>query len=259
MAHVVGTGIAAALGGCAAPSGTAGPRRDMVLMHGAWYGGWCWDRVIPLIERQGFTVTAPTLQGTAHRSGEAGPPVTLRMHADELQSILRSLDLRDVVLVGHSYGGMVVSLLAERERARIRKLVYLDAFVPEPGKRVIDYLLPLDRRAAIVKVGTDTGFVPPVPARAFGITDPADLVYVEERVTPQAFGTFAEPAALSLPAGQGLPRAYVACVEPASGSFGQFAERIEKDSSWQFRALRAGHCAMITAPEQLAETLMDLA
>lgn len=251
---------AAALGGCTSTAASRGSRpTTMVLVHGAWYGGWCWDRVVPLLEGRGCTAIAPTMRGIGHRAAEASAPVTLEAHVDDVGAVLRALDLRDVVLVGHSYGGMVISLLAERERSRIRKLIYLDAFVPEPGMGVVDYLLPLERRQAIVDVGTRTGFVPPVPARALGITGADDLAYVEARVTPQPFGTFAQKAALTKPAAQGLPRAYIACVEPASGSFGQFAGRIEKDPTWQYRALRTGHCAMIVAPQMLAETLVDLA
>jgi len=255
MAGLIGSGAGVVLGGSAVAEHQGdGTPRPMMLVHGAWYGGWCWERVVPLLGRRGFAVTAPTLPGIAHRSAEAAA-ATLDTHVEDLCALLRSLDLRDVVLVGHSYGGMVISVLAERERARIRKLVYLDAFVPDPQMRVVDYLLPLERRAAIVKIGGDTGFVPPVPAQAFGIS----LAWVEALVSPQPFGTFSGRAMLSMPAAHGMPRAYIACVEPASGSFGQFAARIEKDSSWQYRALRAGHCAMITAPALLADTLVELA
>lgn len=268
IATLVGAGTGAWLGAGAAPAAGPSPatraaaaRRPLVLVHGAWYGAWCWERLTPLLEQQGFAVTAPTLPGIAHRAVAAGAAsaIDLEAHVDDLRALLRALDLRDVVLVGHSYGGMVISLLAERERERIGRLIYLDAFVPEPGQRVIDYLQPPERRAAIVKVGQETGFVPPVPARALGISDAADLAWAEARVTPQPFGTFAQKAALQRPAGEGLPRGYIACVEPASGSFGQFAARIENDASWQYRALRTGHCAMITAPTALAAAIVSMA
>jgi pimeloyl-ACP methyl ester carboxylesterase len=262
MASLAAVAATAALGGCAsgraAEAGANRRRPTMVLVHGAWYGGWCWERVTPLLESRGHAVLAPTMQGIAHRSADAAS-VTLESQVAELIEMFHVLDLRDVVLVGHSYGGMVISLLAERQPARVRQLIYLDAFVPESGKAVVDYLLPVERRQAIVDVGMRTGFVPPVPARALGVVDADDLAYVEARVTPQPFATMSQKAVLSKPAGDGLPRAYVACVNPASGSFGPFARRIEQDPSWQFRALQTGHNVMITAPELLAGTLVELA
>jgi hypothetical protein len=136
--------------------------------------------------------------------------------------------------------------------------VYLDAFVPETGKRVVDDLLPLERRDAIVKLGTETGHVPPVPATALGVTDAADLAWVNARVVKQPFATFNEPVTLAAAAGAGLPRAYLACVDPASGSFGQFAAKVRNEPSWQFRELRAGHNAMVTTPQLLADALLEL-
>jgi pimeloyl-ACP methyl ester carboxylesterase len=261
LAGLLTGGAGTLLGACAsAPGATGGRPRPMLLVHGAWYGGWCWERLTPRLELRGFDVIAPTLRGIAHRAAEDGArSVTLESHADELAALMRTLDLRDVVLVGHSYGGMVISLVAERERARIAQLIYLDAFVPENGMALVDYLQPPERRQAIVKIGSETGFVPPVPARVLGVVDPDDLAFVEARVTPQPYGTMAQKVVLQRPAGEGLPRAYVACVEPASGSFLQFARRIEADPSWRYRMLRTGHNAMIVAPELLAETLVELA
>lgn len=232
----------------------AGP--TVVLVHGAWYGGWYWRKLVPLLAQAGCEVHTPTLTGLGDRAHLANRETTLQTHVQDLQALMQMNDLRDVVLVGHSYGGMVISQLAEREQARIRRLVYLDAFVPESGKSVIDYLLPLERRQAIVKLGSETGFVPPIPARALGVTDPADLAWIDARAVRQPFGTFNEPARLAAEAGAGLPRAYIACVEPASGSFGQFAERIRHRTDWAYSELRTGHNAMISAPALLARALL---
>jgi pimeloyl-ACP methyl ester carboxylesterase len=254
--------VAASAVGCSTPAsrraaGSPGP--TFLLVHGAWYGGWCWRKLVPLLQEAGCDVHTPTLTGLGDRTHLGTRDTSLQTHVQDLQAVMHMHDLRDVVLVGHSYGGMVISLLAERERARIRQLVYLDAFVPEPGKRVVDYLLPLERREAIVKRGTETGYVPPVPAPALGVTDPTDLTWVNARVVPQPFATFNEPAKLAAEAGAGLPCAYIACVEPASGSFGQFAAKVRNDPRWKFRELGTGHNAMVTAPHMLAAALMELA
>jgi pimeloyl-ACP methyl ester carboxylesterase len=260
FAQQVALGLAAA--SAAACTTPAAKRTDestaptFVLVHGAWYGGWCWRKLAPLLAQAGCEVHTPTLTGLGERAHLAVRETTLQTHVQDLQAVLRMHELRDVVLVGHSYGGMVISLLAERERARIRRLVYLDAFVPDDGQRVVDYLLPLERREAIVKVGTDTGFVPPVPASALGVTDAADLAWINARVVRQPFATFTEPIHLTAPAGAGLPRTYIACTAPASGSFGQFATKLRNDPGWRFEELRTGHNAMVTAPRALARALL---
>jgi pimeloyl-ACP methyl ester carboxylesterase len=246
---------------CATPASTriaTALRPTLLLVHGAWYGGWCWRKLRPLLTAAGCDVHTPTLTGLGEREHLGCRNITLQTHVQDLQAAMQMEDLRDVVLVGHSYGGVVISLLAERERARIRQLVYLDAFVPESGKRIIDYLLPLERREAIVKLGTETGYVPPVPATALGVTDPADLAWVNARVVKQPFATFNEPVKLAAAAGANFPRAYLACVEPTSGSFGQFATMVRNDPTWTFRELRTGHNAMVIAPQLLADALLEL-
>jgi pimeloyl-ACP methyl ester carboxylesterase len=262
FAQHMALGLGACAAACATPAakraaGSAAP--TFVLVHGAWYGGWCWRQLTPWLARAGCEVHTPTLTGLGERAHLGSRETTLQTHVQDLQAVLQMRDLRNMILVGHSYGGMVISLLAERERARIRQLVYLDAFVPEDGKRVVDYLLPLQRREAIVKVGAETGFVPPVPASALGVTDAADLAWINERVVRQPFATFTEAVRLTAPAGAGLPRAYIACVEPASGSFGPFAAKVRGDPGWKFMALRTGHNAMVTAPRDLATALLALA
>jgi pimeloyl-ACP methyl ester carboxylesterase len=257
----IGLAAVSALG-CATPAatrtaGTRGP--TLLLVHGAWYGGWCWRKLVPLLAQAGCDVHTPTLTGLGDRAHLAGRDTTLQTHVQDLQAVMQMHDLHNVVLVGHSYAGVVISLLAEREHARIQQLVYLDAFVPEPDKRVVDYLLPLERREAIVKLGSETGYVPPVPATALGVTDPADLAWVNARVVKQPFATFNEPVKLAASAGAGLPRAYIACVAPASGSFGQFAALVRNDPSWRYKELRTGHNAMVAAPQLLADALLELA
>lgn len=259
FAQQLAIGLAASATACTTPAtkrndGPAAP--TFVLVHGAWYGGWCWRKLTPLLAQAGCEVHTPTLTGLGERAHLGSRETSLQTHVQDVQAVLQMHDLRNVILVGHSYAGMVISLLAERERARIRRLVYLDAFVPEDGRCVVDYLLPLERREALVKVGAETGFVPPVPATALGVTDAADLAWINARVVRQPFATFNEPARLVAPAGAASPRTYIACTAPASGSFGQFADKVRSDPSWQFKELRTGHNAMLTAPQALAKALL---
>ena len=113
-----------------------------VLVHGAWHGGWCWRFVRDLLEKSGHRVHAPSLTGLGERKHLARPDIDLDTHIADIVSLLEMEDLSDVVLVGHSYGGMVITGVADRAPERIGRLVYLDAFVPEDGKCTLDYVVP---------------------------------------------------------------------------------------------------------------------
>jgi pimeloyl-ACP methyl ester carboxylesterase len=245
----------------AAASGLAAGGCATAARTGAWYGAWYWRKLTPLLQQAGCTVHTPTFTGLGERVHLATRQVGLDTHVQDTRAVLHARDLQDVVLVAHSYAGMVASQLLEDDgaRARVRQIVYLDAFVPESGKSLLDYLFPLARRQAIAEHGSRTGFVPPIPAPALGVSDPADLAWIAPRVVPQPFGTMEQPVRLAGEAGAGLPRAYVHCVEPPSGSFGPFAQVLKQRADWTYRELRTGHNAMITAPQALAETLLALA
>ena len=262
---LAGTGVlalGALASGCTAAYGTRNggtERGPMVLVHGAWHGGWCWNKVTPLLTAAGQRVYTPTLTGLGDRAHLARPDVNLDTHIQDVVALLEMEDLRDVMLVGHSYAGMVISAVAERARPRLRSLVYLDAFVPENGKRMIDYIPQPERRAAMVKSGQETGYATPIPLKVFGVTREEDLAWANPRIVKQSFHTFDQPVRLARPAASGLTRAFIACTNPASGTFDQFAEVIKKDASWKFYDLPTGHDAMITVPQELARILQELA
>lgn len=262
---LAGTGalaLGALASGCTAAYGTrtgGTARGPMVLVHGAWHGGWCWKNVTPLLTAAGHRVYTPTLTGLGDRAHLARPDVNLDTHIQDVVAFLEMEDLREVMLVGHSYAGMVISAVAERARPRLRSLVYLDAFVPENGKRMIDYIPQPERRAAMVKSGQETGYATPIPLKVFGVTREDDLAWANPRIVKQPFHTFDQPVRLARPAASGLPRAFIACTNPASGTFDQFANVIKKDASWKFYDLPTGHDAMITVPQELARILQELA
>lgn len=252
---------AAALPGCAmtAPAPPAPARSPIVLVHGAWHGGWCWRHVVPRLQAAGHPTYAPTLTGLGDRQHLVRPGIDLELHVRDLQALFEMEDLQDVTLVGHSYGGFVISMLAERLRARLRRLVYLDAFVPEHGKCVLDYIHPPQRRQALLDRGLASGFVAPLPLQLLGVVKPEDLQWAQPRVVPQPFETFRQPATLARPAAEGLPRAYVACTNPPSGSFGPIAAQVKAAGGWDYRELDTGHDAMVVAPALLADTLLSIA
>ena len=153
-----------------------------VLVHGAWHGGWCWRSVRALLEKAGHQVHAPSLTGLGERKHLARPDIDLDTHIADIVHLLGMEDLRDVVLVGHSYGGMVMTGAADRAHERIARLVYLDAFVPENGKCTLDYVVP-ERAARMREEGEKTGFVSPPPMSLWGLSRPEHLAFVGPRVS----------------------------------------------------------------------------
>jgi pimeloyl-ACP methyl ester carboxylesterase len=224
-----------------------------VLVHGAWHGGWCWRLVRPLLK--GHEVFTPSLTGLGDRSHLARPDIDLDTHIADVVSLLEMEDLRDVVLVGHSYGGMVITGAADRAHQRIRRLVYLDAFVPEDGKCLLDYAIP-ERAARMREEGEKTGSVAPPPLSLWGLTRKEHLDFVKPREVRHPFGTMRQTIRLAGNTGR-LPKTFIYCSSPATGSFDQFAAQYRDAPGWRFFELPTGHDAMILMPERVAELLQE--
>jgi len=224
-----------------------------VLIHGAWHGGWCWRFVRPLLERAGHTVYAPSLTGLGERRHMARPDTDLETHIEDVVSLLEMEDLREVVLVGHSYGGMVITGAADRAPERIARLVYLDAFVPEDGKCTLDYVVP-ERAARMREEGERLGSVAPPPLSLWGVTKQEHVDFIKPREVRHPYRSMSQKITL-LGNAESIPKTFIYCSSPATGSFDQFAARYRNDASWKFFELRTGHDAMILMPEPVAELL----
>jgi pimeloyl-ACP methyl ester carboxylesterase len=230
-----------------------------VLVHGAWHGGWCWRFVAPILRRAGHEVFTPTLTGLGERAHLARSGIDLELHVQDVVALLEMEDLRDVVLLGHSYGGMVVTGAADRRASRIGRLVYLDAFVPENGRCALEYVVP-ERAAAFRKEGEAEGSVTPPPPAVWGLVRPEHIAFVRPRETRQPFQTFTQPIRLANEdALTRLPKTFIYCSSPATGSFDQFAAKYRNDPAWRFFELKTGHDAMILVPEELAAILLESA
>jgi pimeloyl-ACP methyl ester carboxylesterase len=232
-----------------------------VLVHGAWHGGWKWRFVAPILRRAGHEVFTPTLTGLGERAHLARPGIDLDLHVQDVVAVLEMEDLRDVVLLGHSYGGMVITGVAERAPERIRRLVYLDAFVPENGKCLLDYVeqaVP-ERAAAFRKEGGQLGSVTPPPLSLWGLVRPEHLAFARQRENAHSFHCFTQPVRLANPQARALPKTFIYCSSPATGSFDGFAAKYRSDPTWRFHELATGHDAMILVPEELAAILLQSA
>jgi pimeloyl-ACP methyl ester carboxylesterase len=237
-------------GAAAGEASTRGKRTTFVLVHGAWHGGWCWRRLTPLLQRAGHEVLAPTLTGLGERSHLLGPEIDLDTHIADIAAVLEYEDLSDVVLVGHSYGGMVIAGVAEKAGSRLAQLVYLDAFLPENGKAVKDY-------AELSPTKADGWRVSPIgPPSAFGITNEHDVAWMTPRLGDQPQKTLTQPVQLSEDKNRSLTKAFIQCTK--APFFAEAADRARRQGFRCRELFSAGHDAMITQPNELAKILLGL-
>jgi pimeloyl-ACP methyl ester carboxylesterase len=223
-----------------------------VLVHGSSGGGWVWRDTVARLRDAGHAAWAPTLTGMGERVHLAGPETGLDTHVLDVVNVLVYEDLREVVLVGHSYGGMVVTGVAERAPERLAHLVYLDALVPADGQAARDFypaavLAGLD---ATARTSGDGWRLPPA----------ADA---GPRITPHLMRPLAQPVAVSVPAAAALPRSYIACTahrpDPLLLPIAATAARVRRAPGWGYRELPTGHMPMQSAPQELADLLLELA
>ena len=234
-----------------------------LLVHGGWVGGWCWQKIIPFLEAAGHDVYAPTLTGLAERGSELSPEVGLDTHIQDIVGVLEEKNLHGVILVGHSYGAMVITGVVDQVPERIAHLIYLDTFVPQDGESLADsapIVIWLLRKQAQAR--GDGWRVD--PRGSYGVATEPELSWVRSKVTPQPLKTFEQPLHLKNPAiVSAKPRTHIACT--GGSFFRSLMRRIlarralpPTEAGWRLRQLPTSHCAMITMPRQLADLLLEL-
>ena len=232
----------------------------LVLVHGAWGGAWIWRRVLAPLRAAGHEVHAVTLTGDGERAHLRHPGISLQTHIDDVVGLVDAEELREVVLVGHSYGGMVITgaaaALLARDPRRVRGLAYVDAMVPLPGEGWGDGHAPevvAARRAAAA--ANDNALPPPDPAD-FGI-EGADRDWLLRRQVPHPFGMYRVPLHYDGDALAKLPRLFIDCNQPAYPTIAAMRARVRELPGWQVVEIATGHCPMVTRPEALARHLLD--
>lgn len=233
--------------------------KTFVLVHGAYHGGWCWERVADVLRSRGHRVTAPTQTGLGERSHLLSEAVSLSVFIDDIVNHLLWENLSEVVLVGHSFGGVVITGVADTAPERLTRLIYLDAVLLENDEAPFD-LLPEDIGAARVEAAyaTSGGLAfPAPPAESFGLSDPADVAFVERRLTPHPLATYRDTLRLHHAFGNGLPIEYVMCTDPAYALAAILHGRA-RDGGWPVTELATGHDAMVAAPAATADLLEAL-
>jgi pimeloyl-ACP methyl ester carboxylesterase len=227
-----------------------------VLVHGAWSGGWCYGKVASLLRARGHTVFAPTLTGQGERSHLLSAGVNLTTHIDDVIGVFDNEEIGAAVLAGHSYGGMVVTGVADRIASRVAALVYLDAFLPESGQSLFDINIPANTQRFVANAGDCGGIAVPAPSAAYFNVNAADAARVDRLATPFPLAAMAERLTLTGAHKSVRRHVYVhGTVLPRESPFRPFYERVRNDPAWTAHALACGHHVMLDMPEKTADIL----
>ena len=230
-----------------------------VVAHGAWSAGWAWKKMDPLMAAARHELFTPTWTGIGERRHLANEDVNLTTHIADLIQHMETEDHSDVVLLAHSYGGMVATGAMADIGHRVRQIVYLDAVVPERGQSMLDTAAPEVRDALLQRVA-DSGSTPwLVPSNPMPPDTPdGDLEWIAPRRVEQPLGTFTEPSSFGASEIK-VPKAYIYCLRIGPGDmFGRFAEHAKTSNDWAYREIDASHSPNITAPAELLDILEGL-
>ena len=232
--------------------------KTFVLVHGAWHGGWCWRRVSDLLEKKGHKVFTPTMTGLGERCHLIDPKVNLATHITDIVNVIKWEGLQDIVLVGHSYGGSIVSGVAEQAGDTIGSIVFLDAFVPENGDSIATKAPQPVREAiaALVQKGETT--MKPISAAFFQVNE-KDRAWVDRMCTPHPIAALTDKSTITGARDRIAKRAYIRAKGYSSGSFDAAHEKTKATAGWRVYEMPCGHDAMVDMPDRLTEILLEVA
>lgn len=238
-----------------------------VLVHGAWHGAWCWRRVQPALVRLGHVAHAVTLTGVGERAHLLSKAITLETHIADVAGLIDAEELQDVVLVVHSYAGMIGTAIADRMPQRIKHLVYLDAAIPEPGESWSARHTPATRDGRInaAKASPHYTLPPPDPA-IFGLSGD-DHAWVARRQTPHPAEPYTHPLAFSIERVASVPRTFIDCTSPPLATIDSIRQRVRDPLFWggawqrggRVVEMQTGHDPMVSAPDDLVQILLGCA
>ena len=240
---------------------------NIVLVHGAWPGGWCYRHTAVALRKMGHEVFTPTHTGVGERAHQAAENITLETHIRDVAGCIEAEEIRDIILVGHSYGGMVITGVADRMADRIKALVYLDAFVPGDGDSLMALLQKaLEPPAAAQFIGgfrgavleKNSGMMHPLTAEMLHVS-PANREWVNRRCVPQALATFEMPILLSGKIEKVKRRVYILADGWDPSPFRYFAKKYTGAPGWDVIKLPSGHDVMVDMPNELAAAIAEIA
>jgi pimeloyl-ACP methyl ester carboxylesterase len=229
-----------------------------VLVHGAWHGGWCYKRVAQLLRQAGHEVYTPTLTGLGERSHLMNRTIDLETHVRDIVNVIRWEELSGVILCGHSYGGMVISGVVEKIPEKIHALVYLDAFVPDSGQALMDFLPP-EQAAGLAEDAKNNGdgyLITPFPAEFFKVNE-RDAAWVDRMCVKHPLACFQQKVVSTGAIARVTKRTYALAANWGPPQpFVAIADRLKKQPGWKVVSLPGGHDLMLDLPQETAELLI---
>jgi pimeloyl-ACP methyl ester carboxylesterase len=235
--------------------------KPYVLVHGGGHGGWCYQRVARIMRSKGQEVYTPTLTGLGERQHLLSPAVDLAMHITDVMNVLEFEDLREVILVGHSYGGMVITGVADRATDRIGHVIFLDAATPKNGQSLVDVAGPVmlaartngrivDGMELVLYPGQD-------PMNFYGVKDPGQIAWMKPKLTPHPWKCFDQKLVLENEAAmRRIPSTHIVCTATLATRDVPALKAASDGRVWD---IDTGHDLMITEPEAVAELLLRVA
>ena len=230
--------------------------KTFLLIHGAWHGGWCWRRVADRLRARGQTVFTPTLTGQGERAHLLHPNIDLSLHVADVLGVVKCERLNDIVLVGHSYGGCVISGVAEAVGDKIRSIVFLDAFIPENGESLFDVVQPAVKEVIQGVLDRGETTVPVRDAAAFKVNE-KDRAWVDSLATRQPIGTMTEKIKLTGARDRIAKKIYIRASGYPNVSFDKAFARVKADRGWRVYEVPCGHDVMIDEPDRLTDILLE--
>lgn len=232
-----------------------------VLVHGGGHGGWCYQKVARLLRERGHDVYTPTLTGLGEREHLLGPQVNLDLHITDVVKVLQFEGLTDVILVGHSYGGMVITGVLDRAHEQIGHIVYLDAANPENGQSLVDVagpLMELARADGRMVNGVEMVLYPGEdPMSFYGVTDPDQIEWMRGKLTPHPWPCFEQKLELRNEAlTRGIPQTHIVCTDTLAT---RDVEALREAAEGRLWDIDTGHDLMISEPGKVAELLLRIA
>jgi len=234
--------------------------KTYVLVHGGGHGGWCYQRVARILRAQGHEVLTPTLTGLGEREHLVSQTIDLSTHITDVEKVLQFEDLRNVILVGHSYGGMVITGVADRVPERIGNLVYLDAAYPQNGESLVDHAGPMmleARKGSRFVNGVELCLFPGEdPMSFYGVTDPAQIAWMKPKLTPHPWKCFEEKLVLRNEAAvRALPQSFITCSYRMNDEARAAFKALGHGRYWE---INTGHDLMISEPQATADALLKI-
>jgi len=256
---LLATGAALAAAGGSQRAQAQPASRTFVLVHGSWHGGWCWRRVADRLEKHGHKVFAPTLTGLGERVHLLTKDVDLNTHITDVVNLIKYENLENIVLVGHSYAGTIITGVAEQSLPAIGSIVFLDAFLPRDGDTMLDMTSEVLRKASLEARARGEISRPVVPASAFRVNE-KDRAWIDSKLTPQPLGPSFTPVKYTGARDKVARKTYIRAADYPQPAFDRWLAQCKADASWRTHEVRGcGHDVMVDKPDELTELLLGAA